>query len=134
MTSYDDYRDPSREIKKRNRLRAFYPIIGLFVIALAGAGAFLGMIPAYAYLEQQGLFRGMTIPAQTLQLAVGASIFLIIILVFSLLFAIIQPRDKTRKLVSEKALMKERQAKQDELKAKKRRQKAMRQKMKQRNR
>lgn len=134
MSNFDDYRDPSRQPKGRRWVRAFYPIIGLFVMLLAAGLAFVSMEPAYNFLAAQGLFDRTTIDPQTLQLAVAVGIFLIIVLLLAFVFALVQPRDKTKKLVTEKALIKEREAKQAELKAKKRRQQAMRKKMKQRNR
>ena len=130
MSDVNNYRPP----KRRKWLRAFYPIIGLVVMGIAGAIAYVGSLPACDLLASRGIFSGSTVDPQTLQIAVGGGIFLVIILLIAFVFAVIQPKDKTRKLVTEKALVKEREQMQAEAKAKKRRQQAMRKKMKQRNR
>lgn len=118
--------------KKKDPLKPWYPLIGIILIAIAGAVGFFLRQPVYAFLERTLLKGAGNLPAETMEYIVAGGIALVIIGVFSAVFALFAP--KTNKLVTEKHLLAQKQeAERERLRAKKRKYQ-MRQKMKQANR
>jgi len=116
------------DAKKGPRLRALYPVIGLIVAALSGAVAFFVAEPAWN-LVLDYLLNGQTnVSENTMILATGFAIFLMMIMAFAATFALITP--SAPKLVNEDQLKKEKDDREREKKRARQRQKAMRAKMK----
>ncbi|MGJ3238192.1 MAG: hypothetical protein ACFE0Q_05750 [Anaerolineae bacterium] len=113
------------QTQKKDPLRAFLPIIGIIIMAIAAA---VGWFSAPFVLE----FGGAYIPAQvtasldeqTLLIVIAAAIFFIIIAFFSAIYAAFAP--KPDRLVTEAVLKQERA----EVEQERRRKKARRNKMK----
>jgi hypothetical protein len=96
--------------KKKDPLKPFLPVIGLMVMAAAGAVAWFGSPFLITWLFNQTLF---TIPGNVrsadpfyFQLLVSIMIFFVIVGIFGLLYAIVAPRPP--KTVHESVLMNER--------------------------
>jgi len=131
--SHDDYMEQMRGPKKKNPLQAFLPVLGLLLLLLAGAIGFFASGPVYHILNTNtSLFAQVSAPQQQMELVVGIVIGLLVVMIVSAIYAAAFA-PKPSKLVSEKQMMKERQDKEAERLAKKRRQQQMRAKMKQRN-
>lgn len=119
--------------KKKDPLRPFYPIIGLLIAGIAGAAAFLGARPLYELIRTNlspDVAAGLPTVEQMIPV-VGVMIFLVIMLLFSLIFALLQPR---KQKVTEQSLLKEKQEKERELRLSRERQRTMREKMRKANR
>lgn len=118
--------------KKKDPLRPFLPIIGLVIMAIAGAVGWFGS-PILLELGQDYIPAEVTaaMDAMTLQYVVTGMIFLLVVALFATIYALFAP--KPDKLVSEATLKRER----EEMLAERRRMKArkgkMRQKMKSAN-
>ncbi len=118
--------------KPKNRLRPFYPIIGLIVAAIAGAAAYFGAAPLYEIIRVELLENSPGLPQpEQMELLVGVMIFLVIVMVFALIFAAFQPRKTIQ--VSEQSLLKEKQEKEREIRRSRERQRSMREKMRKAN-
>lgn len=98
--------------KKKDPLRPFLPVLGLLIIAAAGAVAWFGSPFLINWLVTQQNF--LTIPAAvtdpenalTIQALAAMLIFFIIVAFASLLYAVVAPRPP--KLVQENVLLAER--------------------------
>lgn len=113
-------------IKKagRNWQRILLPVVGLVMIIAAGAIAFLLSRPAGVLLRSR-IAPGADM--QSIQLAAGIGIFLVIIMVFGALYAAIVP--KPPKGISEGELDKEKKERFEEAQRAKRRKREMKNKM-----
>ena len=112
--------------KKKEPLKAFYPIIGLILMSIAGAVGYFSSEWAYELLGQY--VDNMPQDDFQMQMVVAFAIFLVITVVFSAIFAVFAP--KPPKMVSEKALMSEKQDRERERMRAKKRKAQMRKKMK----
>ena len=113
---------------KKDPLKAFYPIIGLVVMLIAGAvgwfGAPFALDFADNYIPSEVITSLVDVHPLAPEMLVAFLIFLMIVMLFSAIFAIFAP--KQEKLVTESALKQERSARE----ADRRRTKARRRKMK----
>lgn len=119
-----DYKSKYAE-KKKDPLRPFLPVIGLIIIAIAGAVGYFGAPFALEAVQDfipLEVTRQLT--SQQLEWIMMGIIFLLIVAVFATIFAIFAP--KPSKLVKESTLKRER----DEKELERRRTKARRRKMK----
>ncbi len=123
------------QVKKKDPLAAFYPIIGLVIFAIAAA---VGWFSAPFVLE----FAGDYIPAQALTslssldpnaplYTVAFFIFLLIIMLFSAIYAVFAPKPGIQ--VSESSLKRERDSREEDRRRAKLRKRKMRSRMKQAN-
>ncbi len=72
--------------------KALAPIIGLIALVVAGAGAFFLSTPIETLLLEN--IAGLPING-TMQIVAGIGIFVLILMVFGLLYALIAPKPKT---------------------------------------
>lgn len=111
--------------KKKDPLRAFYPIIGLIIIVIAGAVGWFGapfVLEYGADYIPRAVTTGISDPL-TLQILVAVLIFFVIVAIFAMVYAIFAP--KPTKLVSEGALKREREQKLAEQRRMKKRRRKM---------
>ena len=93
------------EAEKKDPLKPWYPVIGLFLLGIAGAAGYFARQPAYAYLKKTLLSGVGGLPEYTgREYVVAFGIALAIICIFSMVFAVFAPKSKNRKLVAESAL------------------------------
>lgn len=106
---------PIKQTKKKNPLAPFFPVFGLLLIAALGAISFVVSQPAYNLLTDNI----DSIPAnnQQMQLVVGGTIFLILLMLCGLVYAAFAP--KPAKRVTEAELKKEKAQKDKETRARK---------------
>lgn len=114
--------------KKGPRLRPLYPVIGLIVAALAAGVAYFAAEPAWNLVLDLILNGQSNVNENTMILATGLAIFLMMVMVFAATFALITP--SAPKLVNEDQLKKEKDDREREKRRARQRQKAMRAKMK----
>ena len=112
--------------KKKEPLKAFYPVIGLILMAIAGAVGYFSSEWAYELLGQY--VSNLPQDDFQMQMIVAFAIFLAITVVFAAIFAIFAP--KPPKMLSEKALLAEKQDRERERLRAKKRKAQMRKKMK----
>ena len=123
------------EVEKKDPFRAWYPIIGLVLIALAGGAAFIARAPAYAFVKNNFLQNVGNLPEDRLmEYVVAFAITLAILGVFSMAFAIMAPKPKYRKEVSESTLKEQKNEMLREQERAKRRKRQMEAKMRKANR
>lgn len=119
--------------EKKRSLRAFYPLIGLIMLIIAGAIAYFGYQPVTDFLLQNGVPAGVVeVFGPNFPIAVGASIFVIVLSIMTIFAAIAAGgggRGRDKIVVSEKELEREREARAREEKAAKRRKQKMRERM-----
>ncbi|MEM9952506.1 MAG: hypothetical protein AAF846_12940 [Chloroflexota bacterium] len=117
-------------VQKKDPLRAFYPIIGLVIFAIAAAVGWFSspfvLEFASAYIPVEALNSLTDIDPNMPLYVVAFMVFLLIIMVFSALYALFSP--KQEKLVTEAVLKKER----DEMEAERKRTKARKRRMRER--
>lgn len=87
------------------------PVMGFLLIGASAAIAFVAAEPATELLRDN--LRGVP-PEDGIQIAVGFGIFLTLLMIFSLFYAIGAPKPKKMDQVSEKELEKEKKARQRE--------------------
>lgn len=119
------------EAAPKKPLAAFYPVIGLLVMVIAGAISYFAAPYGYDLVTQYVLDGGVGDQADELTIAVGVVIWLIVVTLFGAMFAVTQP--KTSKLVSETALKQEKDEKEAERRRAQRRRKSMKSKMRKAN-
>lgn len=123
------------EAEKKDPLKPWYPVIGLILIALAGAAGYFARVPAYRTLKSNLLQGVGNLPEDAvMEYVVAFGIGLAIIGVFAMVFAVFAPKPKGRKYVSETALRDNKQEMERERQRSKRRQAQMQSKMKKANR
>ena len=104
-------------------------------MGIAGAVGFFAREPAYGFIQQNFLSDASGLPpTETMEWVVAFGIFLVIIGVFSAVFALFAPKPKSRKYVSESALKDRKAEMERERRRAKRRKAQMRQKMQKANR
>jgi ATP/ADP translocase len=118
------------QVKKKSRLKPFYPVIGLLMILLAGAVAYFAS-PFVTELIVDSLLEGDA--PENMQVVSGGLVFGIIIASFALVFSLFAERPENKDMLSEKALMQDKEEKEREERAKKRRKRQMLKKMRNRN-
>jgi type VI protein secretion system component VasK len=118
------------EEKKKSPLKPFYPVIGLFLILIAGAAAVLAAPFVNDFLVAELL--GGNEPESMVYIS-GGAVFGLIITTFALIYSLFAARPENRDMLSEKALMKDKEEKEREERAKKRRKRQMLQKMRNQN-
>ena len=122
------------EAEKKDPLKPWYPVIGLFLLAIAGAAGFLARVPAYAFLKRTLLQGVGGLPDDTtMEYVVALGIGLAIIGIFSLVFALFAPKPKGRKYVTENVLKDQKEEMQRERVRAKRRKVQMEAKMRKAN-
>lgn len=118
--------------EKKDPLRAFLPVIGLFIMAAAGA---VGWFSSPFVLEFAGPYIPTEVTSQldefTLQVLVAVIIFFMLIALFAAIYAMFAP--KPSKLATESVLKKERDAKAQERRRTKARSRKMKARMKEAN-
>lgn len=118
------------QVEKKDPLKPFYPIIGLLVMVIAGAVGWFGspfaLDFADDYIPSDIITSLVEVHPLAPEMVVAFLIFLMIVMLFSAIFAVFAP--KKEKLVTESALKQERLAKD----ADRRRTKARKRKMKSR--
>lgn len=72
--------------------KALAPIVGLIALVVAGAGAFFLSTPVETLLLEN--INGLPVDG-TMQIVAGVGIFLLVLMVFGLLYALIAPKPKT---------------------------------------
>ena len=123
------------EVEKKDPLRAFYPIIGLVVMVIAGAVGWFGSPFALDFADD-------FIPADVItslvdvhplapEMLVAFLIFLMIVMLFSAIFAVFAP--KKEKMVTDGVLKQERIAKEADRRRTKARKRKMRARMREGN-
>ncbi len=129
MALSDERATNVKKRRKRSWTTIFLPIFGVIVLGVSVAFAVVLAEPIYGFLQDQ-----MDLPSgeDTLLYASGAGVFLISIMLFSAVYALLIP--KGPKNVSEQALGKEKLEKQQEIERRKKMQKQMRAKMRKANR
>lgn len=119
--------------KPKEPLRPFYPIIGLIIAAIAGAVAFFGAPPLYELIRVNFL-QNATVslpPVNQMEIIVGVMIFMVIVMLFGLVFALFQP--KTPRSITEQGLLEEKKERERERRRAENRQRTMREKMRKAN-
>lgn len=119
--------------KKKDPLKPFLPIIGLIIMAIAGAVGWFGAPFVLEFGEDyipQAVITGIG-DEFVLQLLVAGLIFFVIVAVFSMVYAIFAP--KPTKLVKEGTLKREREEKLAEQRRRKQRRRKMNARMREGN-
>jgi len=118
-----------KQAEKKSPLQAFLPIIGLVIVVIAGAFSYFVSEPAHDFLRRQF---GSQIPNEpVVQYAVAGMIFLLIVLVVGMIYAIFQP--KPEMTVSERELDREKKERERERLERKKRQKRIKERMRKTN-
>lgn len=113
-----------RSKKKKNPLTPFLPVLGLVLAVALGAIAFILSKPAHEFLMKQI----ETFPQETeVQYVVAGALFIVFLLFAGLIYAIFAP--KQEKLVTERELKKEKDYKEKERLAAKKRKRQIQAKM-----
>ena len=123
-------------VEKKDPLKPFYPIIGLIVMLIAGAVGWFGspFVLDFAddYLSRQDVIASLVdVHPLAPEMVVAFLIFLMIVMLFSAIFAIFAP--KKEKLVTEGILKRERMAKDADRRRTKARKRKMRERMREGN-
>ncbi len=115
--------------KKKDPLKPFYPVIGLVFAAIAAAVGFFAAPFALQLLKDTVLqsAQGQLPADDVMLLVVGAMIFLIVIAIFGMIFAMFAPRPDSRS--SDKAVIEQKQEMERDRQRAKLRDKQMRTKM-----
>lgn len=125
MSFEDEY---VRRAKKKSRLQAFLPLIGLILVIAFAAISFILMEPAHEFLytqffEEQEIRNGTPLEdsfsREEIGYVVGVSIFVILVMIAGLLYAAGAPKEKVK--VTERELKQEKLRKEAEARAMKRR-------------
>ena len=116
--------------KQESRLKAFYPLIGLVVMLIAGAIAYFAS-PLVTEILVEQLLEGDA--PENMQVVSGGLVFGVIVTIFALVYSLFAARPENRDMLTEEALMKEKEEMEREERAKKRRKRQMLQKMRNRN-
>ena len=123
------------EKPKVDPLKPYYPIIGLVLLAIAGAVGFFARQPAYAFIQDTFLQGVGGLPdRETMEYVVAFGIALVIVGIASLAFAVFAPKPKNRKLVAENTLKAQKDQMNEERIRAKRRKQQMEAKMRKANR
>ncbi|MDQ7025088.1 MAG: hypothetical protein Q9P44_05965 [Anaerolineae bacterium] len=129
-----DYRR-KYEAKRKDPLKPYYPIIGLILIGIAGAVGYFGRASVYAFVKSNLLTNTTGLPEDSvMEYVVAFGIGLVLIGVFSMVFAVFAPKPKNRKETSESTLKREKEEMDAERLRAKRRKAQMHAKMKKANR
>lgn len=118
------------EKKQESRLKAFYPLIGLVVMFIAGAIAVVAA-PAVTDILVEQLLEGDA--PENMEVVSGGLVFGLIVTVFALVYSLFAARPENRDMLTEEALMKDKEDMEREERAKKRRKRQMLQKMRNRD-
>ncbi len=116
--------------KQASRLKAFYPIIGLVIMLIAGAIAYF-VSPAVTDILVEQLLEG-DVP-ENMQVISGGLVFGLIVTVVALVYSLFAARPANREMLTDEALMKDKEDMEREERAKKRRKRQMLQKMRNRD-
>lgn len=129
-----DYRG-KYEAEKKDPLKPYYPIIGLLLLGIAGVAGYFGRAPVYAFVKSNLLSGATGLPDDTImEYVVAFGIGLVLIGVFSMVFAVFAPKPKNRKETSESTLKSQKEQMNAERQRAKRRKAQMHAKMKKANR
>lgn len=125
----DEY---ARRNRKRNPITPFLPVLGLFMLVALGAVAFVLSDPVHQFIyeeffqeeeQQNGTLPEDSFNQDEAQYMVGGGLFVILLMVMGLLYAMFAPKpDKT---VTERELKKEKMEMQREAELRKRRKQQM---------
>lgn len=118
------------ETKQNSRWRAFYPVFGLIVLLIAGAIAYF-VSPFVTDFVVAEVLEGDA--PENMQLISGGAVFGLLVAFSSLVYSLFAAKPQNRDMLSEEALMKDKEDMEREERAKKRRKRQMLKKMRDRN-
>ncbi len=122
MSGFGDEYQYGGKYNPRSWRKILLPVMGFILIACAGAISFALSLPATQFVRSK--IQGLPEDEIGIQVVVGFSIFLVIVTVFAVLYAMLAP--KPPKMVSESALDKEKKEREKERRAQKKRNRQVR--------
>jgi predicted histidine transporter YuiF (NhaC family) len=121
--SFEDEYTLKKYKKKRDPLTAFLPALGLILIVALAAIAYVLSEPAGEVVRDNIIQDTQDVDEQQVQMVTGGVIFLVGVLLVGMLYALFAPRPRSEDRVTEADIKKEKEAKQREYIARRKRQK-----------